>query len=62
MTYIFPEKGKIDKAEFILDRSKLVLKTSKVPTALLNCKMLNFLSLSFSEAAPVYILLSYEEF
>ena len=26
MTYIFPERGKIDKAQFILDRSALVLK------------------------------------
>ena len=29
MTYIFPERGKIDKAQFILDRSGLVLKTRK---------------------------------
>ena len=29
MTYIFPEKGKIDKAQFILDRSGLVLKHAK---------------------------------
>ena len=27
MTYIFPEKEKIDKAQYILDRSGLVLKT-----------------------------------
>ena len=45
MTYIFPERGKIDKAQFILDRSGLVLKT---------CKMLRFFSLSFSEAAHAY--------
>ena len=54
MTYIFPERGKIDKAQFILDRSGLVLKTCKIPTASLNCKMLHFFSLSFSEAAHVY--------
>ena len=51
MTYIFPERGKIDKSQFILDRSGLVLKTCKIPTASLNCKMLRFFSLSFSEAA-----------
>ena len=33
MTYIFTERGKIDKAQFILDRSGLVLKTCKIPTA-----------------------------
>ena len=54
MTYIFPERGKIDKAQFILDRSGLVLKTCKIPTAPLNCKMLHFFSLSFSEAAHAY--------
>ena len=54
MTYIFPERGKIDKAQFILDRSALVLKTCKIPTALLECKMLRFFSLSFSEAAHAY--------
>ena len=54
MTYIFPERGKIDKAQFILDRSGLVLKTCKIPTASLNCKMLRFFSLSFSEAAHAY--------
>ena len=32
MTYIFPEREKIDKAQFILDRSGLVLKTRKIPT------------------------------
>ena len=42
MTYIFPERGKIDKAQFILDRSELVLKTCKIPTASLKCKMLQF--------------------
>ena len=50
----FPERGKIDKAQFILDRSGLVLKTCKLPTASLNCKMLCFFSLSFSEAAHAY--------
>ena len=54
MTYIFPERGKIDKAQFILDKSGLVLKTCKIPTASLNCKMLHFFSLSFSEAAHAY--------
>ena len=54
MKYIFPEIGKIDKAQFILDRSGLVLKTCKIPTASLNCKMLHFFSLSFSEAAHAY--------
>ena len=51
MTYIFPERGKISKALFILHRSELMLKTCKIPTASLNCKMLRFFSLSFSEAA-----------
>ena len=46
----FSERGKIDKAQFILDRSGLVLKTCKIPTASLNCKMLRFFSLSFSKA------------
>ena len=50
----FPERGKIDKAQFILDRSGLVLKTCKIPTASLNCEMLRIFSLSFSEAANVY--------
>ena len=54
MTYIFPEKEKIDKAQFILDRSVLVLKTCKIPTASLMCKMSLFFSLSFSEAAHAY--------
>ena len=54
MTYIFPERGKIDKARFILDRSGLVLKTCKIPTASLNSKMLRFFSLSFSEAVHAY--------
>ena len=54
MMYIFPERGKIDKAQFILDRSGLLLKTCKIPTASLNCKMLRFFSLSFSEAGPAY--------
>ena len=54
MTYIFLERGKIDKTQFILDRSGLVLQTCKISTASLNCKMLHFFSLSFSEAAYVY--------
>ena len=54
MTYIFPERGKIDKAQFILDRSGQVLKTCKIPTASLNCKMLHFFSLSFLEVALAY--------
>ena len=54
MTYIFPERGKIDKAQFILARSGPVLKTCKIPTASLNCKMLRFFSLSFWEAAHAY--------
>ena len=54
MTHIFPEKGKIDKAQFILDKSVLVLKTCKIPTASLNCKMLRFFSLLFSETAHAY--------
>ena len=54
MTYIFPERGKIDKAQFILDRFALVLKTCKIPTASLKCKMLRLFSLSFSEAAHAY--------
>ena len=33
MTYIFPETGKISKAQFILDKPGLVLKTCKIPTA-----------------------------
>ena len=54
MTYIFPEVGRIDKAQFILDRSGSLLKTCKIPTASLNCKMLRFFSLSFPEAAHTY--------
>ena len=54
MTYIFPERGKIDKAQFILDRSGLVLNKCKIPTASLNCKMLRFFSLSFSETVHAY--------
>ena len=50
----FPDRGKIDKAQFILDRSGLVLKTCKIPTASLNCKTLRLFSLSFSEAAHAY--------
>ena len=58
MTYIFPEREKIDKAQFILDRSALVLKTCKIPTTSLKCKMLRFFSLSFSEAAHAYSFLT----
>ena len=54
MTYILPERGKIVKAQFILDRSGLVLKTCKIRTASLNRKMLRFFNLSFSEAAQAY--------
>ena len=54
MTYIFPERGKIDKAQFILDRSAVVLKTCKLPTASLKCKMMRFFSLSFLEAVDAY--------
>ena len=54
MTYIFPKRGKIDKVQFILDRSGLVLKTCKIPTASLNCKILRFFNLSLSEAAHAY--------
>ena len=50
----FPEREKIDKAQFILDRSGLVLKACKIPTASLDCKMLRFFSLSFSKAAQAY--------
>ena len=54
MTYIFPERGKTDKAQLILDGSGLVLETCKIPTASFNCKMLHFFSLSFSEATHAY--------
>ena len=54
MTYIFPEREKIDKAQFILDRLGLVFKTCKILTASFDCKMLDFFSLSFSEAARAY--------
>ena len=50
----FPERGKIDKAQFILDRSGQVFKTCKILTASLNCKMLRFFSSSFPEAAHAY--------
>ena len=52
--YIFPERLKIDKGQFILDSSGLVLNTCKIRTASLNCKMLHFFSLSFSEAVHAY--------
>ena len=52
----FPERGRIDKAQFILDRSGLGLKTCKIPTASLNRKMLCLFSLSFSEAVHAYSL------
>ena len=51
LTCILPERGKIDKAWLILDRSGLVLKTRRIPTASLICKMLRFFSLSSVEAA-----------
>ena len=53
MTY-FPERGKIDKAQFISDRSELVLKTCKIPTVSLTGKLLRFFSFSFSEAVHAY--------
>ena len=53
--YIFPEREKINKAQFIFDRSGPVLKTWKIPTVSLNCKMLPFFSLSFSDAAHTYL-------
>ena len=46
----FPERGKIDKAQLTLGRTVPVLKTFKIPTAILNYKMLRFFNLSFSEA------------
>ena len=52
MTYIIPEKGKIDKV--IFDRSGQLLKTSKIPTASLNCKMLCIFGLAFSKAVHMY--------
>ena len=54
MTCIFPERGKINKAQLVSGRSGLVLKTCKIPTALIDCKMLRFFSLSLLEAAHVY--------
>ena len=54
MTYIFPEEGELDKAQFILERSGLVLGSCKILTASLNRKMLRSFSLSFSEAAHAY--------
>ena len=54
MTYIFPERGKIDKAQFILHRSALGLKTCKIPIASLKCKMLSLFSLALSETAHAY--------
>ena len=54
MTYTLPERGKIDKAQFILNRSGLVLKECKIPTASLNCKLLHFFNLSFLEAVHAY--------
>ena len=50
----FPEREKIDTAQFILDRSGLVLKTCKIANASLNYKMLRFFSLSFLEAVHAY--------
>ena len=54
MTYLFPERGKIDKAQLTLDRSMLLLKTCRIPSSSLNCKMLRFFSSSFPEAAHAY--------
>ena len=54
MTNIFPERGKIDKAQFSSDRSGPVLNKCKIPTVSLNCKTLRFFSLSFSEDAHAY--------
>ena len=54
MSCMFPERGKINKTQLILDRSGLVLYTCKIPTASINCKMLHFFSLSLSEAAHAY--------
>ena len=62
MTYIFPDRGKIDKAQFNLDISGLVFKTCKIPTASLNCKMLRLFSLSLSEAAHAYSFHTKNEF
>ena len=56
MTYIVPEREKMDKVQFILDRSRLVLKRCKIPSPLRNCKMLRFFSLSFSYAAHAHSL------
>ena len=50
----FSRKREIDKAKFILERSRLVFKTCKIPTFSLNCKMLRFFSLSFSKAVHAY--------
>ena len=50
MTYIFPERGKIDKAGLFF----IELKRYKIPTASFNCRILLFFSLSISEAEHVY--------
>ena len=55
ITYIFPEREKINKAKFILDTSRPVLKTCKIPTASVNYKMLPFFSLSFLGVAHAYL-------
>ena len=54
MMCIFPEKREINKAQLTLDRSGSVLKTCKIPTASINCKMLHSFSLSLSESADAY--------
>ena len=54
MMYIFSEREKIDKAQFISDRSGLMLKTCKIPTASLTCKTFCFYSSSVSEAVHAY--------
>ena len=56
MTNIFPERGKIDKAQFILDRSALVLKKCKIPSA--KCCDFQFTILE----GCTCVLLSYKEF
>ena len=57
-TIYLSRKREINKAQFILDRSGLVLKTFKIPTASLSYKMLRFFSLSFSEAVHAYSFLA----
>ena len=49
----FPERAKIDKTQLILDRSGPVLKSCKIPTALLNYKLLHF-SVYHSQKLCIY--------